>query len=85
MTPQMQSIFQREFGFAPRPVVSIRFIRETIKNFELMDRVPSRPALYALIEEGILEGRKDALGCYVVYRDSFLKWLQDVAGQTLAA
>lgn len=80
MTPQMQMRFQMEFGFAPRPVVSLRYIRETIEKFELMDRVPSRPALYALIEEGTLEGRKDDFGCYVVYKDSFRKWLRSVAG-----
>lgn len=85
MTPQMQSRFQMEFGFAPRPVVSLRFILETIDKYELTDRKPSRPALYALIEEGILEGKKDDFGCYVVYRDSFLKWLESYAGRPLAA
>ncbi len=53
----------------------LREIEEILKQTRVLQPVPSRPTLIALIEDGTLEGTKLAR-VWVVYEDSFHKWVK---------
>jgi hypothetical protein len=64
-----------DFGFRVRPAMRLREIETILKETRVLQPVPSRPSLIALIECGTLEGVK-AARVWLVYEDSFHKWVK---------
>jgi hypothetical protein len=70
-----------ELTFKIRPALRLSRVHEILKTHRVMDPLPSRRNLIDLLEEGVIEGTLSRYG-WLVYEDSFLKWLRELNGPT---
>lgn len=64
------------FGFDTRTTLRLCVIEETLHGQQIMNPVPSRMTLINWIEAGILEGKKTPSGVWMVYQDSFERFVR---------
>lgn len=69
-----------DFGFQIRPTLRLSRVREILEGSRVMDPLPSKRNLIDLLEEGVIEGKLTRYG-WLVFEDSFLRWLRDINGQ----
>lgn len=74
---------QYNFGFEPRPTLRLDHVERVISEKRIITPRPSRSTLIAWIEQGTLEGKKVG-SFWVVYQDSFDKWVRSIAGPVAA-
>ncbi|HQU83930.1 MAG TPA: hypothetical protein PKY59_12420 [Pyrinomonadaceae bacterium] len=65
------------FSFVPRPMLRLSEIERIIKECKIMKTAPSRNTLIAMCEDGTFEAKKTRLG-WLVFEDSFKKWVEDL-------
>ena len=81
-TRNTMNITQRLLEISPRPTLRLTEILRLIKKHRIIIPVPSKPTLIALCENGTFEtvgGQATRFG-WLVYEDSFLKWVKSLAG-----
>ncbi len=66
-----------ELSFTIRPTLRLSRVRDILKAHRVIDPLPSRRNLIDLLEEGVIEGTLSRYG-WLVYEDSFLKWLKEL-------
>ena len=74
-----------KFDFNIRPTLRLRVIEELLRDNRMMDPVPSRMTIIAWIESGVLEGRKTPTGFWLVYQDSFERFVRNLQSDDIAA
>jgi len=69
---------KRLFETAPRTALRLCEIERLIRTHRIIVPAPSRPKLIALCTEGVWEtvGDKPTSFGWLVYEDSFLKWVE---------
>lgn len=75
---------QYSFGFEIRPTLRLDHVERLISERKIMTPVPRRSTLIAWIEGGIIEGCKVG-SFWVVYQDSFDRWVESFAAKPVAA
>lgn len=74
---------QTRFSFCPRPKLRLSEIERLIRKYRIIVPCPSRQTLIAMCEEGIFEtARRDEKASWLVFEDSFLKWVHDMDHET---
>lgn len=73
---------QQLLDFVPRPKLRLSEIERLIRKHRIIVPTPSRGKLLELCEEGVLETapRRSTREPYLVYEDSFLKWVREMEG-----
>jgi len=73
---------QRLLDLTPRPKLRISEVERLIRINRIIIPPPSRRALLAMCEDGTFETapRRSARANYLVYEDSFLKWVESLDG-----
>lgn len=66
-----------ELGCVPRPLLRLGYIEKIIRENEIIVPCPSRPTLIQMIEGGVFEAKQSSFG-WAIYKDSFLKWVQEL-------
>jgi hypothetical protein len=64
-----------DLGFGVRPKLRLCRVQEILLQKRVLDPPPSRRNLINLLEEGVIDGKLTSYG-WVVYEDSFLRWLK---------
>ncbi len=77
-------MLQYDFGFAPRPALRLSEIEQILRRHRIINPIPSRANLIELVEDGRLEGKLTNYG-YIVYEDSFKKWVRSLQPEQIAA
>ncbi len=73
------NITKRLLDLSPRPKLRLSEIEKLIRKHRIVVPPPSRRTLVALCEEGKLETAKRSAGLpYLVFEDSFLKWVKEL-------
>lgn len=76
---------QIAFGFAPRPKLRLAEIEDIITKHRIIVPCPSRQTLINWIEEGYMEGRLIGTLGWIVYEDSFIRWVKSLEEDAIAA
>lgn len=73
---------QYDFGFAPRPKLSLQQIEAIIKKYRILTPCPSRQTLTEWCEEGVFFEaiRVGRGGMWFVFEDSFRVWIASMQG-----
>ena len=76
-------ITKRTLDFNTRPKLRLSEIERLIRAKRIIMPPPSRRKLLTLCEDGTFEPdpRNGIRSHYLVYEDSFLKWLQEMDGE----
>lgn len=76
-------ITKRTLDFNTRPKLRLSEIERLIRAKRIIMPPPSRRKLLTLCEDGTFETapRNGIRSDYLVYEDSFLKWLQEMDGE----
>jgi hypothetical protein len=69
------------FGFKPRPCMTISRAQEILREQGVIDPVPSRQTFVNKILDGTLEGIKTD-SSYLIYKDSFVLWVRSFQPQS---
>lgn len=71
---------QTRFAFAPRPKLKLAEIERLIRKHRIVVPCPSRQTLIAMCEDGRLESahRRDEKSPWLVFEESFLRWVRDM-------
>ncbi len=76
----MMNTTKRLLDISPRPVLRLSEIDRLIRKHRILVPAPSRPTLITLCLEGVFEtvGNRPTTFGWLVYEESFLKWVQDL-------
>ncbi|HQX55591.1 MAG TPA: hypothetical protein PLP07_06660 [Pyrinomonadaceae bacterium] len=75
------TITKRLLDISPRPTLRLTEISRLIKKHRIITPAPSRPTLISLCENGTFEtvGQGPTRFGWLVYEDSFLKWVRSLS------
>ena len=72
---------QRLLDLSPRPKLRLSEIERLLRKHRVIVPVPSRRALITMCEDGTLEATPRKHGqTWLVYEDSFLRWIEGLDG-----